>query len=370
MIKTLKSELKLRPTYDEMIGMIESQGDPNRPSIESVIDRRATIFRNNQYGSQFDNIDFLGLKKQEENKVRNELRQAQLRKAGVEKGTSTGVLAVGSSGLNTPAEIEFADAVDYDEMMNFQDRFRAFREELREKENNASAGIMASILGDTERYRENVRRQNFEISEMAKNDLIDVHSQSLPAGVPVHSMASDVASETMPELEPIDGEEEEDEEVEEDDIETQVPPKSRKHKEMIDYNNKIERWRQKGVNFEDILFQMHLRGINLTKEQQGEMDKLKIKGKGKSETKKDYLLRVVEGLIGSGKWTDHVNDQLLQSRMKEWREMKKGKGKGGGIGSAIASGAKAVGGAILEAGKEAVKDAVVAGAQNAVLSLL
>ena len=41
-----------------MIGMIESQGDPNRPSIESVIDRRATIFRNNQYGSQFDNVDF------------------------------------------------------------------------------------------------------------------------------------------------------------------------------------------------------------------------------------------------------------------------------------------------------------------------
>ena len=52
-----------------MIGMIESQGDVTRPSIESVIDRRATIFRNNQYGSQFDNVDFLGLKKQEENKL-------------------------------------------------------------------------------------------------------------------------------------------------------------------------------------------------------------------------------------------------------------------------------------------------------------
>ena len=48
MIKTLKSELKLRPTYDEMIGMIEAQGDPNRPSIETVIDRKATIFRNRQ----------------------------------------------------------------------------------------------------------------------------------------------------------------------------------------------------------------------------------------------------------------------------------------------------------------------------------
>ena len=48
MIKTLKSELKLRPTYDEMIGMINEQDKENRPPIEKVIDRRATLFRNNQ----------------------------------------------------------------------------------------------------------------------------------------------------------------------------------------------------------------------------------------------------------------------------------------------------------------------------------
>ena len=70
MIQTLKAELKLRPTYDELVGMIESQGDENRPPIEKIIDRRATLFRNHQFGSQFDNIDFLGLKKQEEDKVR------------------------------------------------------------------------------------------------------------------------------------------------------------------------------------------------------------------------------------------------------------------------------------------------------------
>ena len=61
MIKTLKSELKLRPTYDEMIGMIEDADKENRPPIDKIIDRRATLFRNNQFGSQFDNIDFLGL---------------------------------------------------------------------------------------------------------------------------------------------------------------------------------------------------------------------------------------------------------------------------------------------------------------------
>ena len=68
MIKVLKSELKLRPTYDEMIGMIEDADKENRPPIDKVIDRRATLFRNNQFGSQFDTIDFLGLKKQEEDK--------------------------------------------------------------------------------------------------------------------------------------------------------------------------------------------------------------------------------------------------------------------------------------------------------------
>ena len=359
MIKTLKSELKLRPTYDEMIGMIESQGNPNRPSIEKVIDRRATLFRNNQFGSQFDNVDFLGLKKQEEDKVKNELRQAQLRQTAISTGSSMGVISATSSGFNTPLEIELLDG-----------------QEL-------SADEIARIQADLEDYNQRMQQARDRAISSVSSDLDDVHRQTLPVGVPVHSMESD-GSETMPDLVPIEGDDavassgrsrdeeeelEDDEEVEDDD-ETQVPPQSRKHKEMIDYNNKIERWRQKDVNFDDILFQMHLRGINLTNEQQEEMDKLKIKGKGKSETKKDYLLRVVEGLIDSGRWTDHVNDQLLQSRMKEWREMKKGKGKGGGIGSAIASGAKAVGGAVLDAGKEVAKDVALAVAQNAVASLL
>ena len=102
MIETLKAELKLRPTYDELIGMIESQGDPNRPSITEATDRKATIFRNNLFGSQFDNLDFLGLKKQEEDRARDNLRQAQLRKAGVDAGTSTGLVDLRAMGFETP----------------------------------------------------------------------------------------------------------------------------------------------------------------------------------------------------------------------------------------------------------------------------
>ena len=149
----------------------------------------------------------------------------------------------------------------------------------------------------------------------------------------MHSMATDDEDEeAMPPLETPtevaeEEEEEEEEEKEEDDDETQVPPQSRKHKETIDYNRNIDRWKRSDVSVDNLLFQLHIRGIQLTEEQQGEMSKLKIKGKGRTPTQKGYLLTYVERLV-TGKWADEVNDQLLKSRKEEWVQMKKGKGKG------------------------------------------
>ena len=202
-------------------------------------------------------------------------------------------------------------------------------------------------------------------SSSARSVLSDATSQSLPAGIPIHSMATD---EELPPLETpteVAEEEEEEEEEDDDDDETQVPPQSRKHKETIDYNENIDRWKNKDVSVDDILYQLHLRGIKLTEEQEEEMGKLKIKGKGKSPTEKDFLINYVERLIQTGKWADEVNDQLLQSRMEDWRQMKKGKGKG-----VIRKAFESAGSSLLEAGKEVANDALIAGAQNAIMSLL
>ena len=225
-------------------------------------------------------------------------------------------------------------------------------------------------------------------SSSARSDLSDVTSQSLPAGIPIHSMVTDGEEDAsadasrgsrdeLPPLEtPTEVAEEEEEDASEkssrgvrddddDDDETQVPPQSRKHKEMIDYTENIDRWKNKDVSVDDILYQLHLRGIQLTEEQKEEMDKLKTKGKGKTPTQKDYLINYVERLIQTGRWTDEVNDQLLQKRMEDWRQMKKGKGKG-----VIRKAFESAGSSLLEAGKEAVKGAVIEGAKSAVMSLL
>ena len=244
MIKKLKAELQLRPTYDEMVGMINEQDKENRPPIEKVIDRRATLFRNNQFGSQFDNLDFLGLKKQEDDKVKNELRQTQSRQTAMATASSMGILSYGGT---TPVGAYNADGFE----TPGSDDYGMTAEQI--------SRIRAELEAGERRQREAQQAS----SSSARSDLSDATSQSLPAGVPIHSMATD---EDLPPLEtPTEvAEEEEEEEEEEDDDETQVPPQSRKHKETIDYNENIDRWRQKDISVDDILFQLHLRGIKLT----------------------------------------------------------------------------------------------------------
>ena len=336
MIQTLKSELKSRPTYDELVGMIESQGDPNRPSIEQVIDRKATLFRNNQFGSQFDNLDFLGLKKQEEDRARDNLRQAQIRKAGIDAGTSTGMVDLRTRGFETPSEVNMDD----------------------EEDNIMLSEDIARIRAEMERSLQRQREAQQATSSTARSDLDEARRQSVPVGV--------MDEEDMPPLVNIEeGEEEEDFDDDpelipaDDDETTKAPGISRKHKETIDCSNKITKWQDKSVQEDDIRFQLYLRGIALTPEQEEEISKLKVKGKGRNQTRKDYLINYVDRLIQTGKWTDQVNDQLLQKRMVEWREMKKGKGKGSG--SAVVPS--------QSASSSTTKDILVAGAKAGVETL-
>ena len=192
MIKTLKAELELRPTYDEMIGRINEQDKENRPPIEKVINRRATLFRNNQFGNQFDNLDFLGLKKQEDDKVKNEMRQTQLRQTAMSTGSSMGILSYGG---RTPVGAYNADGFETPD----SDDYRMTAEQI--------SRIRAELEAGERRQRE---AQLASSSSSARSDLSDATSQSLPAGIPIHSMATD---EDLPPLEtPTEVAEEEEEE--------------------------------------------------------------------------------------------------------------------------------------------------------------
>ena len=77
----IMNEFERRPTYNELVEMIEEEELKIKPSIENVIDRKATIFRNNQYGGRFDNPDMIGLQKQEQMRQLEMLKRASMTEA-------------------------------------------------------------------------------------------------------------------------------------------------------------------------------------------------------------------------------------------------------------------------------------------------
>ena len=158
---------------------------------------------------------------------------------------------------------------------------------------NEQMDIMAMEL---QRYAQ-IQEERLRQSEArASTDLDEAHRQSLPAGV------MDDEEEDMPPLEAVPQEEGEEEEIDDDpelipaddDETTKVPPQARKHKEMIDYSTKITKWQDKSVHEEDIRFQLFLRGIELTPEQEEEIAKLKVKGKGRNQIRQDHLINYVD----------------------------------------------------------------------------
>ena len=138
---TIMNQFDRRPTYNEMIEMIEEEELKVKPSIENVIDRKATFFRNNQYGGRFDNPDMIGLQKQEQMRQLKMLKEATMREAmfndpdrvrfmtpaGTPAGAGGLPLFTPAGGFQTPPEIN--EELSRDEEFIFR-----MNQELREYE--------------------------------------------------------------------------------------------------------------------------------------------------------------------------------------------------------------------------------------------
>ena len=170
-VGSLKSQLlHLRPSYDELLKET-LVSDENRPSVENVIDRTATRYRLNQYGSQFDNKDALDIQKKQELNRREEVMKGAMSDGGSVRAK-----------LND--ELKFADALK---------QHQSFIQERLTETNKQN-----------EELAERLRLWKEQHEEMASA----VSKSSYPAGVEVHSM---VSADEMPELEPLEEGEEEDE---------------------------------------------------------------------------------------------------------------------------------------------------------------
>ena len=350
-MKTLKSPLRLRPSYNELIKEITKEEYKNK-NIRDVIDRNAYYFRDSPLGTVYDN-----------NTV--DMRQQHFQKI-----------------LEQPKTIEQFDMAKDDEMDDLRD--------------GAIQTLTATMDDAEEQHEQQISQMSEDVRRQFLDDLherarvaTDWRRTKYDTPSEVYSMATAQSSDDLPPLEDlqpkrvsnfqkararlqlkrfidedkdspepkrvsnlqkarvrlklkrfIDEDKDSPEPIEIKEAEKRIEQKmdtagssstlparqTRTHKETIDYSTDINHWKGSTVKEEDILFQLHLRGAGLTEEQERQYSNTKKKGKGKKETGRTYLVGLVEKLINSGKWTTKVNDELLRKRMEDWKDMK-GKGK-------------------------------------------
>ena len=185
-VGSLKSQFHLRPSYDELLKET-LVGDENRPSIENVIDRKATRYRLNQYGSQFDNKDVLDIQKKQELDRRGEVMKGAMSDDG-------------SVRAKLKNELKLADT-------------------LKQHQSFIQEGL-TEAQKQKEELAEKMRLWREQHEEMASA----VSKSSYPAGVEVHSI---VSADEMPELEPLEEGEEEDEREDDPVVEVEAMKKGK-----------------------------------------------------------------------------------------------------------------------------------------------
>ena len=126
----IMKEFERRPTYNELVEMIEEEELKVKPSIENVIDRKASIFRNNQYGGRFDNPDLVGLQKQEQMRQIKMMREATMREAMFNDPDRTR-FRTPQAGFETPQSVRDLE-IDEDFMMRMEQQLNEYAERQRQ----------------------------------------------------------------------------------------------------------------------------------------------------------------------------------------------------------------------------------------------
>ena len=332
-----KYGLKRKPTFNEILGLISEDQKLLRP----FPDRTATQFRNSPQGSFFDGADHVELLKEQQNRVLDrQMRHMMLQKQSRENGqtyhlerhrdNSGGATPIetvqGDSGMMTPQSI--SSDVDFRTYLVREAEQRRRQEGQRQQEVGQRHSQAVNRLNDT--LTHNMLNRGF-------TGLLG-----------------------MPELEEVtqqnEGEPSDDELIPAEDT---VRPYQ---KNIIYFNNDIEAMKQnERLSYTDLLFQLYVRG-RLTDEINKRVEELPDE-----ISKKMYLLTIVSDLIGDGtvenNWQIGIESNLLHSRIKEWRQIQRGGGRGmlrQFLASAGSAASSAVSAGLQEVGKGAVKGVISA----------
>ena len=304
-----KFGFKRRPTYDEIIGLINE----NETITGQLPDRTATLYKASPEGSFFDGTDALELLKEQQNRILQRQMQDLLLRQTVR--SNGGTFNLERQRQNTPSSSSSSSSST---PINVGSDFGTLR----------VAGMQTELQ----------QRARQEMSRQQQTGEAHAEQTSQQSRLPtLDSFLSNITSPLQRMIRPLpiprrqpetidlttDDVEEAQEQFFPEEMTTareEEPKKSSKLMKNISFSTKISNWSE-----DELAFQLYVRGVDVN-DPEISMTDTKIKGKGKGMTNRQYYREIAQNMIANGEWERRIEEQLLQSRIAEYKNRNRPRG--------------------------------------------
>ena len=300
--------LRRRPTYNEIIGLIKE----NETLTGQLPNRDATFFKASNEGSFFDGLDSLEVLKEQQQRILQRQMQDLLLRQNVRQ--NGGTFHLERHRQNTPSSSSSSSSST---PINVGSDFGTLR----------VAGMQTELQ---ERARQSMSRQQQtgeahaeQTSQQARLPTLDSFLSGITSPLqrmlrplPIPSRQPQTADLTTGDVE----EAEEEFFPEEMTTAREEPKKSSKLMKNISFSTNISNWSEG-----ELAFQLYIRGVDVN-DPEISLTEAKKKGKCKGMTNRQYYREIAQNMIANGEWERRIEEQLLQSRIAEYKNRNRPRG--------------------------------------------
>ena len=301
-----KLGLKRRPTYDEIINLI----DENETITGNLPDRTATFYKASPEGSFFDGTDAMELLKEQQNRIFQRQIQDLLLRQNVRTNGGTFNMERTRQSSSSSSDTSSSTPIS-----------------LGEDRGRLSVGLQADLQRRQQQFRDRQQQTG------------QAHSQELSGQSRLPTLESFITSPLarmlVPSLpiprrqpEPVDLARGDDMEAEaeeeffpEEMTTAREEPKSKTTlMKKNSYSTNISRWSEK-----ELEFQLFIRGTD-PRDPENSLEGLRKKGRGKGLTNRQHLNNLAQEMINDGRWQRRVEEELLKKRISEYKQSQRPRG--------------------------------------------
>ena len=300
--------LRRRPTYNEIIGLIKE----NETLTGELPNRDATFFKASNEGSFFDGLDSLEVLKEQQHRIlQRQMQDLLLRQNVRENG---GTFHLERHRQNTPSSSSSSSSTPISVGSDFGTlRTTGIQAELQERARQAMSRQQQTGGAHAEQTSQQARLPTLDSFLSGITSPLQRMIQPLP--IPRRQpetvdLTTDDVEEAQEQFFPEEMATAREEE----------PKKPAKLMTKISYSTNISNWSE-----DELAFQLYIRGVDVN-DPEISLEGVKKKGKGRGITNRQHYRNIAQNMITNGEWDRRIEEQLLQSRIAEYKNRNRPRG--------------------------------------------